>query len=38
MKMAKENAIDAAVKAGAKRDSVKIIDVAEIPLAYLTGA
>ncbi|UVK49656.1 hydantoinase/oxoprolinase family protein (plasmid) [Mesorhizobium sp. AR02] len=34
---AKARAIDAAVAAGASRDSVEIVDVEDVPLAYLPG-
>jgi N-methylhydantoinase A/oxoprolinase/acetone carboxylase beta subunit len=34
---AKTQAIDAAVNAGARRDSVEIVDVEDVPLAYLPG-
>jgi N-methylhydantoinase A/oxoprolinase/acetone carboxylase beta subunit len=34
---AKARAVDAAVAAGAKRDSVEIVDVEDVPLAYLPG-
>ena len=34
---AKQRAIDAAVAAGATRDSVEIVDVEDVPLAYLPG-
>ncbi len=34
---AKNRAIDAAVAAGAARDSIEIVDVEDVPLAYLPG-
>ena len=34
---AKAQAIDAAVNAGAARDSIEIVDVEDVPLAYLPG-
>ncbi len=34
---AKQRAIDAAVAAGADRDSIDIVDVEDVPLAYLPG-
>jgi N-methylhydantoinase A/oxoprolinase/acetone carboxylase beta subunit len=34
---AKARAVDAAVAAGARRDSVEIVDVEDVPLAYLPG-
>ena len=34
---AKSRAIDAAVAAGASRDSIEIVDVEDVPLAYLPG-
>ncbi len=34
---AKAQAVDAAVAAGARRDSVEIVDVEDVPLAYLPG-
>ncbi|HWK66912.1 MAG TPA: hydantoinase/oxoprolinase family protein [Rhizobiaceae bacterium] len=34
---ARTQAIDAAVAAGAKRDSVEIVDMEDVPLAYLPG-
>ena len=34
---AKRRAVDAAVAAGATRDSVEIVDVEDVPLAYLPG-
>ena len=34
---AKQRAVDAAVAAGARRDSVEIVDVEDVPLAYLPG-
>ena len=33
----KRQAIDAAVAAGARADSVAIVDVEDVPLAYLPG-
>ncbi|MBS0541804.1 MAG: hydantoinase/oxoprolinase family protein, partial [Proteobacteria bacterium] len=35
--LAKEEAIDQAVRAGADRDSVVVVDVEDLPLAYLSG-
>jgi N-methylhydantoinase A/oxoprolinase/acetone carboxylase beta subunit len=37
LKQAKEMAVEEAVRAGAQRSTVQIIDVDEIPLAYLPG-
>ena len=34
---AKRQAIDAAVAAGARHDTVEIVDVEDVPLAYLPG-
>jgi len=34
---ARERATDAAVAAGARRDSIEIVDVEDVPLAYLPG-
>ena len=34
---AKQRAVDAAVAAGASRDSIEIVDVEDVPLAYLPG-
>ncbi len=34
---AKQEAVDRAVAAGAQRDSVRIVDVDEVPMAYLPG-
>jgi N-methylhydantoinase A/oxoprolinase/acetone carboxylase beta subunit len=34
---AKKRAVDAAVAAGASRDSIEIVDVEDVPLAYLPG-
>lgn len=34
---AKQSAIDAAVRAGASADSVEVVDVEDVPLAYLPG-
>jgi N-methylhydantoinase A/oxoprolinase/acetone carboxylase beta subunit len=34
---AKKRAVDAAVAAGAARDSIEIVDVEDVPLAYLPG-
>lgn len=34
---AKQKAIEAAVAAGARRDSIEIVDVEDVPLAYLPG-
>jgi len=34
---AKTRAIDAAVEAGAARDTIEIVDVEDVPLAYLPG-
>ena len=34
---ARHRAIEAAVAAGAARDSVEIVDVEDVPLAYLPG-
>ncbi|BCH21170.1 hydantoinase/oxoprolinase N-terminal domain-containing protein [Mesorhizobium sp. L-8-3] len=34
---AKQRAVDAAVAAGALRDSIEIVDVEDVPLAYLPG-
>jgi len=34
---AKEKAVEAAVAAGARRDSIEIVDVEDVPLAYLPG-
>ena len=34
---AKRQAIDAAVAAGARRDTIEIVDVEDVPLAYLPG-
>jgi hypothetical protein len=34
---AKQEAVDKAVSAGASRSSVQIVDVDEVPLAYLPG-
>jgi N-methylhydantoinase A/oxoprolinase/acetone carboxylase beta subunit len=34
---AKAEAIEKAVEAGAKRDTVEIVDVEDVPLAYLPG-
>ncbi len=37
LKQAKQEATDRAVSAGAKADTVEIVDVEEVPLAYLPG-
>ena len=37
MDEAKAEAIDKAEEAGAKRDTVEIVDVEDVPLAYLPG-
>jgi N-methylhydantoinase A/oxoprolinase/acetone carboxylase beta subunit len=34
---AKQEAIDKAVAAGAARETIEIVDVEEVPLAYLPG-
>lgn len=34
---AKTQAVEAAVSAGASRDSIEIVDVEDVPLAYLPG-
>ncbi len=34
---AKANALEEAIKAGASKDTVEIVDIAEIPLSYLPG-
>ena len=35
--LAKQEAVDKAVAAGAVRETVEIVDVEEVPLAYLPG-
>ena len=37
MEMAKQDVIEKAVIAGAERDSIEIIDIEEVPLAYVPG-
>ena len=37
LEQAKQEATDRAVSAGAKADTVEIVDVEEVPLAYLPG-
>jgi N-methylhydantoinase A/oxoprolinase/acetone carboxylase beta subunit len=37
LEIAKENAINLAVKAGADKDTVSIVDVEDVPLAYHPG-
>ena len=35
--MPRARAVEAAVSAGAARDSIEIVDVEDVPLAYLPG-